>query len=88
MLVVSHTKPLHDAVAQMADDLYGGLRPKARMLWLLVKSFARCKTSRASNTRHPVFITKSFFDRLIIYLLYNGIVWGLSGDCLRIVLQK
>ena len=55
MLVVSHTKPLHDAVAQMADDLYGGLRPKARMLWLLVKSFARCKTSRASNTRHPIF---------------------------------
>ena len=27
MLAVSHTKPLHDAVAQMADDLYGGLRP-------------------------------------------------------------
>ena len=24
MLAVSHTKPLHDAVAQMADDLYGG----------------------------------------------------------------
>ncbi len=31
-----------------------GLRPKARMLWLLAKSFARCKTSRASNTRHPI----------------------------------
>ncbi|EDS00154.1 hypothetical protein EUBSIR_02091 [[Eubacterium] siraeum DSM 15702] len=27
MLVVSHTKPLHDAVAQMADDLYGGYAP-------------------------------------------------------------
>ena len=27
MLVVSHTKPLHDAVAQMADDLYGGFAP-------------------------------------------------------------
>ena len=27
MLAVSHTKPLHDAVAQMADDLYGGYRP-------------------------------------------------------------
>ena len=27
MLAVSHTKPLHDAVVQMADDLYGGLRP-------------------------------------------------------------
>jgi hypothetical protein len=32
-----------------------GLCPKARMLWLLAKSFARCKTSRASNTRHPIF---------------------------------
>ena len=27
MLAVSHTKPLHDAVAQMADDLYGGSAP-------------------------------------------------------------
>ena len=50
MLAVSHTKPLHDAVAQMADDLYGA--PPLR----------------------PFFIAKSFFDRLIIYLLYNGIV--------------
>ena len=32
-----------------------GLRPKARMLWLLAKSFARCKTNRASNKRHPIF---------------------------------
>ena len=55
MLAVSHTKPLHDAVAQMADDLYGGLRPKARTLWLLAKSFARCKTNKASNARHPIF---------------------------------
>ena len=28
MLAVSRTKPLHDAVAQMADDLYGGYAPK------------------------------------------------------------
>ncbi len=28
MLAVSRTKPLHDAVAQMADDLYGGFAPK------------------------------------------------------------
>ena len=27
MLAVSHTKPLHDAVVQMADDLYGGYAP-------------------------------------------------------------
>ena len=32
MLVVSHTKPLHDAVAQMADDLYGGYAPETPFL--------------------------------------------------------
>ena len=32
-----------------------GLRPKARTLWLLAKSFARCKTNKASNARHPIF---------------------------------
>ena len=32
MLVVSHTKPLHDAVAQMADDLYGGFAPATPFL--------------------------------------------------------
>ena len=31
------------------------------MLWLLAKSFARCKTSRASNTRHPIFINDRGF---------------------------
>ena len=30
-----------------------GATPKARTLWLLAKSFARCKTSRASNAKHP-----------------------------------
>ena len=30
-----------------------GATPKARMLWLLAKSFARCKTNRASNAKHP-----------------------------------
>ena len=50
MLAVSHTKPLHDAVAQMADDLYGGLRPKTRMLWLLAKSYKQgrlCQLNQA-----------------------------------------
>ena len=61
MLAVSHTKPLHDAVAQMADDLYGGGSPKARTLWLLAKSFARCKTNKASNARHPILLfTRGF----------------------------
>ena len=30
--------------------------PQARTLWLLAKSFARCKTNKASNVRHPIFI--------------------------------
>ena len=32
MLAVSHTKPLHDAVALMADDLYGGSAPATPFL--------------------------------------------------------
>ena len=32
MLAVSHTKPLHDAVAQMDDDLYGGYAPATPFL--------------------------------------------------------
>ena len=34
MLAVSHTKPLHDAVAQMADDLYGGFAPATPFLYI------------------------------------------------------
>jgi hypothetical protein len=34
-----------------------GATPKARMLWLLAKSFARCKTNRASNAKHPFLST-------------------------------
>ena len=38
-----------------------GATPKARMLWLLAKSFARCKTSRASNAKHPFLTTIEVF---------------------------
>ena len=41
-----------------------GATPKARMLWLLAKSFARCKTNRASNAKHPFSKIYRFFDRL------------------------
>ena len=34
-----------------------GATPKARMLWLLAKSFARRKTSRASDAKPPFLIT-------------------------------
>ena len=44
-----------------------GATPKARTLWLLAKSFARCKTSRASNTRHPIFDKQEVYRQTEIY---------------------
>ena len=41
-----------------------GATPKARTLWLLAKSFARCKTNIASNAKHPFLKLCRFFDRL------------------------
>ena len=53
----SHTKPLHDATAQMAVN--------AQMQRHKQLTLQRCKTNRASNTRHPIFnIYKRFFDSL------------------------
>jgi len=43
----SHTKPLHDATAQMAVN--------AQMQRHKQLTLQRCKTNRASNTRHPHF---------------------------------
>ena len=41
-----------------------GATPKARTLWVLAKSFARCKTNRASNAKHPFSKIYRFFDSL------------------------
>ena len=41
MLAVSRTKPLHDAVAQMADDLYGGYAPKQGRFGCLPKVISK-----------------------------------------------
>ena len=38
-----------------------GATPKARTLWLLAKSFARCKTNIASNAKPPFLITIEVF---------------------------
>ncbi len=46
MLAVSRTKPLHDAVAQMADDLYGGFAPATP--FSKIYSFFR-QTEQAEN---------------------------------------
>ena len=53
MLAVSRTKPLHDAVAQMADDLYGGYTPKQGCFDCLPKVLHDAKpTEQAISDTH------------------------------------
>ena len=53
MLAVSHTKPLHDAVAQIADDLYGGYAPKQGRFGCLPKVLHDAKPAeRATLNTH------------------------------------
>ena len=53
MLAVSRTKPLHDAVAQMADDLYGGYAPKQGCFGCLPKVLHDAKpTEQAISDTH------------------------------------
>ena len=61
----------------MADDLYGGSAPKQGCFGCLPKVLHDAKPAEQA-TLDTLFIAKSFFDRLIIYLLYNGIVWGIA----------
>ena len=52
----SHTKPLHDATAQMAVDaqMQRPQRPQTQgCVIVLAQSFARCETNRASTIRQP-----------------------------------
>ena len=51
-----------------------GATPKARTLWLLAKSFARCKTNKASNARHPIFINDGGLS--ISYYFFLGFFFG------------
>ena len=53
MLVVSHTKPLHDAVAQMADDLYGGFAPKQGCFGCLPKVLHDAKPTKQATFDTP-----------------------------------
>ena len=64
MLVVSHTKPLHDAVAQMADDLYGGYPPKQGRFGCLPKVLHDAKPTKQATLDTPFSINKRFFDKL------------------------
>ncbi len=53
MLAVSHTKPLHDAVAQMADDLYGGYAPKHGRFGCLPKVLHDAKPTKQATLDTP-----------------------------------
>ena len=53
MLAVSHTKPLHDAVAQMADDLYGGFAPKQGCFGCLPKVLHDAKPTEQAISDTP-----------------------------------
>ena len=55
MLAVSHTKPLHDAVAQMADDLYGGSAPKQGRFGCLPKVLHDAKPAKQATLDTPFF---------------------------------
>ena len=56
MLAVSHTKPLHDAVAQMADDLYGGFAPKQGCFGCLPKVLHDAKPAEQATLNTPFLI--------------------------------
>ena len=58
-----------------------GATPKARMLWLLAKSFARCKTNKASNAKHPFLTTIEVFRQS--ESPYSLAVWGLLDSILN-----
>ena len=53
----SHTKPLHDATAQMADDLYGGYAPKQGCFGCLPKVLHDAKPAKQATLDTP-FLSK------------------------------
>ncbi len=67
MLVVSHTKPLHDAVAQMADDLYGGYAPKQGRFGCLPKVLHDAKPTKQATLDTPFLSTIEVFRQTEIH---------------------
>ena len=61
MLAVSHTKPLHDAVAQMADDLYGGFAPKQGCFGCLPKVLHDAKPAEQATLDTPFLDKQEVF---------------------------
>ena len=61
MLAVSRTKPLHDAVVQMADDLYGGFATKQGCFGCLPKVLHDAKPAEQATLDTPFLIfTRGF----------------------------
>ena len=81
MLAVSHTKPLHDAVAQMADDLYGGYAPATPFL-------NNQEVYRQSRRNSPTFfifpIDKSPVSVYTVYITHKQFDHLLCDVSLRI----
>ena len=70
MLAVSHTKPLHDAVAQMADDLYGGSAPKQGCFGCLPKVLHDAKPAEQATLDTPFLSTIEVFRQTEIITLF------------------
>ena len=82
MLAVSHTKPLHDAVAQMADDLYGGYAPATPFLSSLevFRQSGQCScTDKVTKILMPCRYRKCFkwcWRYILLYSFNNNGFFG------------
>ena len=72
MLAVSRTKPLHDAVAQMADDLYGGFAPKQGCFGCLPKVLHDAKPAEQATLDTPFLSSIEVFRQSGIRCFLNG----------------
>ena len=61
MLAVSHIKPLHDAVAQMADDLYVSFAPKQGCFDCLPKVLHDAKPTEQAISDTPFLNKQEIF---------------------------
>ena len=75
MLAVSHTKPLHDAVAQMADDLYGGYAP-ATPFSINKRFFDKLRAAVHKTVARKAVILFCCLHRSYIITVYCRTVYG------------
>jgi len=84
MLAVSHTKPLHDAVAKMADDLYGGYAPKQGCFGCLPKVLHDAKPAEQATLDTPFLYNQEVYRQseavhFRCTALFLGRLWILHG---------